>query len=273
MASKRMFSKTITSSAKFIKMPAETQALYFHLCMNADDDWVCEAFSIMRLIGSTEDSIRILHAKWFVTILNEDLVTLITDRNEHNLIRPDRKVDSIYKNLLLQIVPDIHLLDPKPRADTWKPTWQQVDWQWTDNGPHRLGKDSLDKDSIGEISLDKDNNLKEDKQESKKSIVNKKNRSPWIEIYEYLQSFTWAIDWDLNDCIYLFYKLEKITSVPWTPIEKLKTIVEWMIKTWQSKFYSISSPSKLDKNLSSIVSKLMSESIVKQPKQTARVLD
>jgi len=38
MASRRMISNHIVGSAKFLKMPAETQALYFHLCTNADDD-------------------------------------------------------------------------------------------------------------------------------------------------------------------------------------------------------------------------------------------
>lgn len=102
----------------------------------------------------------------------------------------------------------------------------------------------------------------------KKSIVNKNNRQPAIEIYDYLKSFTGVIDWDLNDCIYLLYQLEKVTSVEWTPLEKLKQIVENMIATWQSKFYSISSPSKLNDNLWTIISKLMSEKITPHSKKT-----
>lgn len=102
------------------------------------------------------------------------------------------------------------------------------------------------------------------KEKESRSIVNKQNRSPWIEIYNYLQSFIWAIDWNLEDCIYLYYKLEKITAIPGTPLEKLKVIIEGMIKTGQSKFYSISSPKKLTDNLSTIVSKLMSENIAQQ---------
>jgi hypothetical protein len=38
MAQRRMISKSIINSAKFLKMPSETQALYFHLCLHADDD-------------------------------------------------------------------------------------------------------------------------------------------------------------------------------------------------------------------------------------------
>ena len=69
MAERRMFAKTIINSAKFLKMPSETQALYFHLGLNADDDGVVEAFSVMRAIGVSEDSLKILVAKDFVTEL------------------------------------------------------------------------------------------------------------------------------------------------------------------------------------------------------------
>ncbi|MEL1271013.1 replisome organizer [Lactiplantibacillus plantarum] len=149
MAQRRMFSNRITDSAKFLKMPLSSQALYFHLGLHADDDGVVEAFSVMRQTGAVEDDLRILVAKNFVNVLNDDLVAYITDWNENNRIRADRKVDSIYKDLLLEILPSIELTKPKPRADTGKVTGRPMDNQWTGNGPHRLGKDRLGKDSKG----------------------------------------------------------------------------------------------------------------------------
>lgn len=149
MAQRRMFSNRITDSAKFLKMPLSSQALYFHLGLHADDDGVVEAFSVMRQTGAVEDDLRILVAKNFVNVLNDDLVAYITDWNENNRIRADRKVDSIYKDLLLEILPNIELTEPKPRADTGKVTGRPMDNQWTGNGPHRLGKDRLGKDSKG----------------------------------------------------------------------------------------------------------------------------
>lgn len=146
MAQRRMFSNRITDSAKFLKMPLSSQALYFHLGLHADDDGVVEAFSVMRQTGAVEDDLRILVAKNFVNVLNDDLVAYITDWNENNRIRADRKVDSIYKDLLLEILPNIELTEPKPRADTGKVTGRPMDNQWTDNGPHRLGKVRLGKD-------------------------------------------------------------------------------------------------------------------------------
>jgi len=38
MAYKRMFNKEITNSDVFLDMPLSSQALYFHLGMNSDDD-------------------------------------------------------------------------------------------------------------------------------------------------------------------------------------------------------------------------------------------
>lgn len=120
MAERRMISLKIINSASFIKMPSSSQNLYFHLNVRADDDGVVEAFNVMRLIGANEDDLKILIAKNLVQILNDDLVTFITHWREHNSLRADRKTNSIYQNLLLRVIPDIQLLEPKPRADRAK---------------------------------------------------------------------------------------------------------------------------------------------------------
>ncbi len=155
MAERRMFSKRICSSARFLKMPQTTQNLYFHLSLNADDDGVVEAYSVMRSIGATEDDIKILSAKQFIVVLNEDLVSFITDWNENNKLRADRKVDSIYKNLLLQIVPDAVLLEKKPRADRNDTTTKEA---WDTHGTsHGQPMDGIGKDRLGKVSIGKDN--------------------------------------------------------------------------------------------------------------------
>ncbi len=149
-----MFSKKIINSARFLKMPIDTQGLYFHLALNADDDGIVEAWSIMKMIGTSEDNIRVLSAKGLVRILNEDLVSYITDWGEHNVIRADRKIDSIYKNLLLQIVPDAEVLEPKPRSDVEDNSKRiqgiLVDRSQLSNGQSTdgLGKDRLGKEKI-----------------------------------------------------------------------------------------------------------------------------
>ncbi|WP_288568851.1 hypothetical protein [uncultured Lactobacillus sp.] len=159
MAQRRMFSQRIVESARFLKMPPSTQCLYFHLGIHADDDGVVEGYNVMKQTGSTEDDLKILAAKGLITVLNADLVTYINDWKENNRIRSDRKVDSIYRDLLIRMLPDIELQQSKARADTGKKTGikaiegngRPVDNQWTSNGPHRLGKDRLGKDSINNI--------------------------------------------------------------------------------------------------------------------------
>ena len=154
-----MFSQRIVESARFLKMPPSTQALYFHLGIHADDDGVVEGYNVMLQTGSTEDDLKILAAKGLITVLNADLVTYINDWKENNRIRSDRKVDSIYRDLLVKMLPDIEIQQAKARADTGKKTGvkaienngRPVDNQWTSNGPHRLGKDRLGKDSINNI--------------------------------------------------------------------------------------------------------------------------
>ena len=120
MAERRMLSKRIISSTKFLKMPIDSQNLYFHLNINADDDGIVEAYQVMKSIGCTEDNLRVLAAKEYVKILNEDLVSYIMDWSEHNQLRADRKVNSIHQTLLLQILPGVKLLEPKDRADKKK---------------------------------------------------------------------------------------------------------------------------------------------------------
>ena len=103
MANRRMFSKSIIGSARFLRMPPSSRLLYYDLGMYADDDGVVEAFSVMRQTQATEDDLRVLVTKGFVTVLNDDLVTHITDWKENNLIRADRYQPSRYKHLILQL--------------------------------------------------------------------------------------------------------------------------------------------------------------------------
>lgn len=168
MAERRMFSKKITKSARFLRMPPSTQNLYFHLGLEADDDGVVEAFTVMKVTSSTEDDLHILTAKGFIVILNEDLVAYITDWTEHNKIRKDRKVDTIYKDLLVQIVPDKafavstndknkQLVDNlradagEMRADAGEMS-QNVGIGKVRLGKVRLGEVRLGKYSIGQVS-------------------------------------------------------------------------------------------------------------------------
>ncbi|MGF0064359.1 hypothetical protein ACQRCQ_03670 [Lachnospiraceae bacterium SGI.085] len=71
-----MFSSRVTESTRFLKMPATSQNLYFHLGMHADDDGVVEAYPVMRLTRATEDDLKILISKGFASEITNDLVAL-----------------------------------------------------------------------------------------------------------------------------------------------------------------------------------------------------
>ena len=156
MASRRMFSVRLIDSARFLKMPISSQALYFHLGLHADDDGIVEAYTVMNQAGCSEDDLKVLVSKGFVQVLNEDLVSYITDWRENNNIRADRKIDSLYKDLLISINPDVNLLEKKARSDIKNRGGQSTDGQWTANGRTMdgIGKDSIGKDSIGEDRTD-----------------------------------------------------------------------------------------------------------------------
>ena len=100
MGDRRMISRTVVDSARLLKMPATSQNLYFHLVVNADDDGIVEAYRVMAMCKAHEDDLRVLVGKQFVQILNEDLVTYIIHWRQMNVLRADRKIDSIYKDLL-----------------------------------------------------------------------------------------------------------------------------------------------------------------------------
>lgn len=95
-----MFSKKIIDSGLFLEMPLTTQALYFHLSMRADDDgFVDNPKFIQRMIGASEDDLKLLIAKSFL-IAFESGVVVITAWKVHNYIQKDRKKDTFYQNEL-----------------------------------------------------------------------------------------------------------------------------------------------------------------------------
>lgn len=95
MAQRRMFSPDIVCSDAFLDMPISTQALYFHLAMRADDDGFVNPKMVLRLIGSSDDDLKVLKAKRFVLSF-ETGVIVIKHWLVHNLIRADLYKETMY---------------------------------------------------------------------------------------------------------------------------------------------------------------------------------
>ncbi|MFS7259429.1 DnaD domain-containing protein [Carnobacterium divergens] len=142
MAQRRMFSKTIVSSDLFLDMPKSTQALYFHLNMNADDDgFIGSSKMIMRMIGASDDDMRLLLAKKFVFEFDSGVV-VVKDWRIHNQIRKDRHKQTIYTDEFQQLqAVENNSYERLPVG------CQEV----------ALGKVRLGKVSLGKSRLDKDN--------------------------------------------------------------------------------------------------------------------
>lgn len=167
MAERRMFAKTIIDSDAFLDMPLSAQSLYFHLSMRADDEgFINNPKKIQRMIGASEDDMKILVAKNFVIPFNSGIV-VIKHWRIHNYIRQDRLVETKYKEerQVLKIKDNgAYTIDQNLLMSV---TCQSHDGQMTDTCQPNvsIGKDRLGKDSIGKVRIGKDR-LGEDRRET-----------------------------------------------------------------------------------------------------------
>ncbi len=160
MSQRRMFSPEIVCSDAFLDMPPTSRDLYYQLCMYADDDGFISPRKIMRMIGSSEDDLKIIIAKRFVLPF-ESGVVVIKHWLIHNLIRADLYHETLHKeekaklglnkngaytemrddaNLMRNDVSELKVIEP--------PEWlkKRRNEQRTANVPQtalRLGKDRL----------------------------------------------------------------------------------------------------------------------------------
>lgn len=97
MAERRMFAKTIIDSDAFLDMPLSSQALYFHLSMRADDDgFINNPRKVQRMVGSSEDDLKLLMAKKFILVFDSGVI-VIKHWKLHNYIRNDRYKPTLYQ--------------------------------------------------------------------------------------------------------------------------------------------------------------------------------
>lgn len=90
----------IVDSDAFLDMPLSTQCLYFHLNMRADDDgFISNPKRIKRLIGASDDDLKLLVAKRFVLEF-DDGVIVIKHWRMHNTIQKDRYTPTAYQDEL-----------------------------------------------------------------------------------------------------------------------------------------------------------------------------
>jgi hypothetical protein len=104
MAERRMFAKTIIDSDMFLDMPLSTQSLYFHLSMRADDDgFINNPKKIQRMIGASDDDLKVLVMKRFILPFDSGVV-VIKHWRMHNYIRNDRYKETVYQEEKSQLL-------------------------------------------------------------------------------------------------------------------------------------------------------------------------
>ena len=153
MAERRMFTQKIIDSDAFLDMPLSSQSLYFHLNMRADDDgFVNNPKKIQRMIGASEDDLKLLLAKRFILGFESGIV-VIKHWRMHNLLRKDRYNPTQYIEEMSELsINENGSYTEKPlaldgSATTWQPNGNQMATQY------RIDKDSIVKDSEVEDNI------------------------------------------------------------------------------------------------------------------------
>ena len=200
MGNRRMISKTVTQTHRFLRLPLETQALYFHLIQKCDDDGVVEAFPILRMIGANEDNLGLLVIKQFVKPLNDEMVYFVVDFHEQNTVRKDRYVPSVYKELLEECTDET----------TGKPLVNQT---------ATTGCPNISKDNTSKYNLSKSNSREDETSENSQISASAANNSE-INIFDYYQNRIGLLDG------YQLQKLEEYRTFDGLEPELIKIAID-----------------------------------------------
>ena len=140
MAERRMFAKTIVDSDAFLDMPVTARLLYYDLSMRADDDgFINSPKKIQRMIGASDDDLKVLIAKKFI-IPFESGVVVIKHWRIHNYIQKDRYKPTVYKEEMAKLeIKDNNSYSLETKC---------IQNGYSLDTQVRLGKDSIGKDSI-----------------------------------------------------------------------------------------------------------------------------
>lgn len=192
MAERRMFAKQIVESDAFIDMPLSTQALYFHYGMLADDEgFVNSPKKTQRMIGASDDDLKLLIAKRFILPFESGIIVL-KHWKINNYIQKDRFKETLYKNEKNQLI--------VKENGAYTECIQNVSNMYTQNS---IGKDRLDKVSIDIPLLEESSRSDTAKANTKhkygqyKNVLLKdeelqalqKDYSNWEELIKYLDEY------------------------------------------------------------------------------------
>ena len=146
---RRMFSPNVVCSDAFLDMPISSQALYFQLGMAADDDGFVNPRKTMRMIGVSDDDLKILITKRFVLPF-ENGVIVIKHWRINNLVRKDFYRPTVYseEKALLLIKPNMAYTLDEIQGKRLLTNRTQFRKQSVHVDKDRIGKDRIGKTTL-----------------------------------------------------------------------------------------------------------------------------
>nr|DAX30574.1 MAG TPA: replisome organizer [Caudoviricetes sp.] len=210
MAQRRMFSRKITETDRFLEMPLSSQALYFHLNMGADDEgFIDKAKTIQRTIGASDDDMKLLIAKGFLIPFDSGVV-VIRHWRIHNYIRSDRFQSTLHQDEKTQLEYD------HSKAAILKPLKNVIP-----NGYHLDTQDRVSKVSLDKVSLT--------------TYTEEDEVIPYKEIIEYLNTKTGK---NYRDNV---QKNKSLIKARWSEgyrLDDFKQVIDNTVKDWSGTKYA-----------------------------------
>ena len=210
MAQRRMFSRKITETDRFLEMPLSSQALYFHLNMGADDEgFIDKAKTIQRTIGASDDDMKLLIAKGFLIPFDSGVV-VIRHWRIHNYIRSDRFQSTLHQDEKTQLEYD------HSKTAMLKPLENVIP-----NGYHLDTQDRVSKVSLDKVSLT--------------TYTEEDEVIPYKEIIEYLNTKTGK---NYRDNV---QKNKSLIKARWSEgyrLDDFKQVVDNTVKDWSGTKYA-----------------------------------
>lgn len=141
MAERRMFNKSLMFSNSFTRLSKAAQLLYMYLCLQADDDGLCDnALGVCRMFGISKKHLQeLLDGGWLMTF--EDDVMAVAHWHLHNQIRKDRYKPSIHRGVTEKL--------RKGKTGVYA-----LAEDGCQNGNQLATQDSIGQDSIAQDSID-----------------------------------------------------------------------------------------------------------------------
>ena len=146
MAERRMFAKSVVLSGPFIRLPAKTQLLYFHLGMQADDEGFVSApeFAMQGAKATWKDLNQLVKEGFLIKFPSGLLV--IRHWHMQNCIKKDRFHPTVHQAELEQLF-------LREKVYEWIPNWNQSGTQ-LESGRNQTGTNLEPQVRIDKISQD-----------------------------------------------------------------------------------------------------------------------